>query len=217
MVVEAVVPPVVPAHTLHCAVGQGGGQQGRAYPRAGEGRSGNLCQDGRYEWLEPSRVAADVRTVQARLQSLPALALQIRVQRGVSQHVHRHAPEDEEERVRHEGCGGLGEAQGPAQVGGEDGLRGVVCHGQACGHAHDVLCARAPPLTSHLTADELVAYAVVHLLSGVLDEVGQEVCKHVGHEGGAHRHEERASLGRFCLRVEAALGGARAGDEARRE
>jgi hypothetical protein len=40
----------------------------------------------------------------------------------------------------------------------------------------------------------MLTYAVVHLLSGVLDEVGQEVCKHVGHEGGAHRHEERASL-----------------------
>ena len=109
-----------------------------------------------------------------------------RVEGRIDADVGRHAGEDEPEGVGNEGGGGLGEAERPAEIRGEEALRGVVGDGEAGGDANDVFRARAPPRLIHLAADVLVQETVVHLLRRVLDEVGKEIAAHIPtiEEGG---------------------------------
>mmetsp|Transcript_15111 Transcript_15111/g.37839 ORF Transcript_15111/g.37839 Transcript_15111/m.37839 type:complete len:249 (-) Transcript_15111:11-757(-) len=186
-VVEARVAPVVPAHTLDGSVSEGGREEGRPKPAVGKAAGTDRGNGGSDVGLEPSGARADGRRVGARGElGVAVLILVEGAEVGVEAAVDRHAAKDEEEGVRNEGAGVLGKAEGRPEGLGEDGLRHVVGGGEASSHADDMLSASAPERLVDLTPNQLVEDAVVHLLGGVLDVVGQVIRQHVRPEGLGH-------------------------------
>ena len=163
VIIQAVVAPIVPSHTLDSCVGQCGREERGSHPASRNGRSRHLGHRGRHERLEPRRVGAHVTGVGTFLECLEALAFQIGVEGGVAGDVQCDAPEDKEEGVRHEGGGRLGEAKRPAKVPPDGGLRQVIGDRQARRDTHDVLRPGAPERAVHRAAQELVQVPVVHL------------------------------------------------------